>query len=26
MGQSADVQVRYRLTRVNQPLRFPAGL
>jgi hypothetical protein len=26
MGQSADVQIRYRLTRVNQPLRFPAGL
>jgi hypothetical protein len=24
MGQSANVQVRYRLTRVNQPLRFPA--
>lgn len=23
MGQSADVQIRYRLTRVNQPLRFP---
>jgi hypothetical protein len=26
MGQSADVQVRYRLTRVNQPLRFPPGV
>jgi hypothetical protein len=26
MGQSADVQLRYRLTRVNQPLRFPSGL
>ena len=26
MGQSADVQLRYRLTRVNRPLRFPAGL
>lgn len=26
MGQSADVQIRYRLTRINKPLRFPAGL
>jgi hypothetical protein len=26
MGQSADVQLRYRLTRVNQPVRFPSGL
>jgi hypothetical protein len=26
MGQSADVQIRYRLTRVNKPLRFPPGL
>jgi hypothetical protein len=26
MGQSADVQLRYRLNRVNQPVRFPAGL
>ena len=26
MGQSADVQIRYRLTRVNKPLKFPPGL
>jgi hypothetical protein len=25
-GKFADIQLTYRLTRVNQPLRFPAGL